>query len=401
MAATISAWNDALKRVYVEDKLVSQLYQENPFLDKLQKQTRYSPGETARVVIHTQRAGGFTVLPDGGGNLNTAGNQGIAKAEFDYTHQHMPIAIQGDLIDTASSNAQTVADAVKAHVDGALNDLRKQITRQLFGNGDALIVACESSASNDVDLANTAGLQVLKRGWLHPGLAVDVGTTAAEDDIVNGSLITAVDRTNAQFTVAAGNITTEDGSDYVSVKDARDGTSSYEANGLRNIVSASATLGGLTVAAQDEWAAANVSTTSQALTISLVLQQIQEVNQRGGNPDFLLTSLKQQRKLYEQLQQQVRFGSDSAVSAGAQSSVSWNGLSIHAHPDCWDEDLYIGEMKHLFPVASAKPYWQNKVTGGDILSWSQGTDSYVAKLTYRWNLGCSRRNVFARLGGLS
>ena len=72
MAATLTAWNDALKRVYTSDSLVEQLYQENPFLDKIEKQTRYTPGETARVVLHTQRGGGFTVLPDGGGSLNTA-----------------------------------------------------------------------------------------------------------------------------------------------------------------------------------------------------------------------------------------------------------------------------------------------------------------------------------------
>ena len=399
MAATLSAWNDALKRVYTSDSLVEQLYQENPFLDKIQKQTRYAPGETARVVIHTQRAGGFTVLPDGGGTLNTAGNQGIAKAEFDYTHQHMPIAIQGDVIDSASSNAQTVADVEEAHVSGALNDLRKQLTRQLFGNGDALIVVCRTSDSNDVDLNTTAGAQVLKRGWLHVGAQVDVGTTANEVSDVDGDTITAVDRTNVAFTVAGGAETGDSTSDYVSIKNSRSGTTSYEANGLRNIVSASVTLGGLTVAAQDEWAAANVDTTSQALTISLILQQEQEINQRGGNPDFILTSLKQKRKLYEQLQQQVRFDGDK-VAAGS-NMPKWNGMELHSHPDCWDEDLYVGTFKHLFPIATAKPAWQNSVTGGEILTWAQGTDSYVAKLTYRFNLATDRRNVFARLGGLT
>lgn len=399
MAATLTAWNDALKRVYTSDSLVEQLYQENPFLDKIQKQTRYTPGETARVVIHTQRGGGFTVLPDGGGTLNTAGNQGIAKADYDMTHQHQPIALQGDVIDSASNNAQTVADVLPAHVDGALNDLRKQLSRQLFSNGDALIVVCRTSDSNNVDLNTTTGAQVLKRGWLHVGAQVDVGTTANEVSDVDGDTITAIDRTNVAFTVAGGNETGESTSDYVSMKNSRSGTTSYEANGLRNIVSASATLGGLTVAAEDQWAAANVDTTSQALTISLILQQIQEIAQRGGKPDFILTGLKQQRKLYEQLQQQVRFSGDSGIQAGA--TPSWNGLEIHAHPDCWDEDLYVGTFKHLFPVATAKPQWQNSVTGGNILTWAQGTDSYVAKLTYRFNLATDRRNAFARLGGLT
>lgn len=398
MAATISAWNDALKRVYSSDSIVEQLYQENPFLDKLEKQTKYSPGETVRTVVHTQRAGGFTVLPDGGGTLNTAGNQGIAKAEWDYTHQHMPIAIQGDLIDSSDNNAKTVGEALPAHVDGALNDLRKQITRQLFGNGDGLIVACRTSDSNNVDLNATAGAQVLKRGWIHVGSRIDVGTTSDPVTDVDNDVVTVVDRANVAVTVSAGSEASEATTDYVSNANSRAGSTSYEANGLRNIVSASATLGGLTVAAQDEWAAANVDTTAQALTISLVLQQIQEVEQRGSTPDFLLTGLKQRRKLFEQLQQQVRF---EPKSTSVKDVVSWDGLELHAHPDCWDEDLYVGKMEHLFPVAASKPYWPNKHTGGDILSWQQGSDAYVSKLTYRWNLGCDRRNAFARLGGLT
>lgn len=48
-----------------------------------------------------------------------------------------------------------------------------------------------------------------------------------------------------------------------------------------------------------------------------------------------------------------------------------------------------------------KPYWQNKHTGGEILSWIQGTDSYGAKLTYRANLATNDRQAFYRFSGLS
>lgn len=400
MAATLTAFNDALKRIYTQDRLESQIYQENPFLDRLSKGARYEIGEVARVPIHVSRNGGFTVLPAGGGTLNTAGNQGISKAEYNYTHQHVQISIQGDVLDQATGNAKTVADVLETEVSGALNDLRKQITRQLFGDGSGKIVACATSSTNGVDLNATSGPQAIERGWLYPGLYVDVGTTADEVAKVDGAKITAVDQAAPSITVDSGNVTTEGTTHYVSVKNARSGATSYEANGLRNLVSTSAVFGGIDPATQDVWKAANVDTSTTTLSLEAMLTQEQKINQRGGSADFVLTGLKQSRKFYQLLQQQVRFGSDTSLTAGNQDVPKWNGLEIHRHPDCWDEDMYFGKFSHLFVLATSKPSWQNSVTGGNILDWIQGTDSYGAKLTYRFNLGTNRRNAFARLGAL-
>jgi hypothetical protein len=166
-------------------------------------------------------------------------------------------------------------------------------------------------------------------------------------------------------------------------------------------VSTSASLGGLS-AASPYWAAANVDTTAQPLTLSLILQQDQAIKQRSGQAgDIVLTGLKQERKFYEQLQQQVRFSSDSSIDAGGVTKPTWHGMQVLAHPDCPNEDLYVGQKQHLFIVASRKPFWQNQHTGGEILSWVQGTAAYGAKLGYHFNLASDKRNAWARLGGLS
>src|SRR5512139_997037 len=119
MAATLTAYNDALKRIWTQEKLEEQIYQDTPLLDKIQKITRHKVGEVARVPLHVSRNGGYTALPSGGGTLNTAGNQGISKAEYNYTHHHQQIAIQGDAIDGTSSNALSVAEVIDTEVKGA------------------------------------------------------------------------------------------------------------------------------------------------------------------------------------------------------------------------------------------------------------------------------------------
>lgn len=403
MAATLSSLNIALQRVWTQQTLEDQLYSETPFLDRVKKKSTYTVGETARVPLHVSRNGGYTALPDAGGTLNTAGNQGLAKAEYNYTNHNQQIAIQGSALDGTDGKSNSIVQAADLEVKGALTDMNRALTRQLFMNGDALIAQCATSSTNDVDLNATDGAHALSRGWVYVGMPVDVGTTANEVAIVDNSLITAVTASTATppaFTVAAGNQAGEGTTHFVSHANSRAGATSYEMNGLRNIVSPTATLGGLTVAAQPSWAAQG-STTSQALTVSLLLQAQQAVRQASGSaPNFILTGLKQQRKLYELLQQQIRYSSDK-IDVGGDQKPSFNGMEIVADPDCQDADLYIGQFDHLFMVAIDKPYWQNKITGGDILSWVQGQDAYGAKLTYRANLATNRRNILYRFSGLT
>lgn len=402
MGATLSTINGALKQVWTQDTLEEQIYQKNPFLDTLEKTDRYNVGASAVTPIHVQRNGGYSALPAGGGTINTAGNQGVAQATWQYTHHHQPINIQGSAIDGSASNAQSVANVVDLEVTGALNDIRKQLTRQAFENGDALITPCGvTTASNVVVLSTTDGYDALLRRWLFVGSQVDIGTAANATSLVNGETVTAVSKVAATPTITVTTPITTTSANFVSVKGNRSGTTSYEMNGLRNIVSQTADLGNLTVAAQPEWQAAEVTTTAQTLTLTLMLNKQQAVQQQTGDtPDSILTSLKQQQAFYSLLQSQTRFPTDK-LGAGNVAGVEWNGMTFWAHPDCFSGDMYFLSKAHLFICATDKPYWQNKITGGDILSWIQNTDSYGAKLSYRMNLCTNRRNAHARLGGLS
>lgn len=401
MAATLSSLNVALQRVWTQKTLEDQLYQETPFLDKLKKTDRYTVGETARVPLHVSRNGGYTALPDGGGTLNAAGNQGLAKAEFNYTNHHQPVAVQGDAIDGTKGDSNSIVEAADLEIKGSLTDMNRQLTRQLFGNGDALIAACRTSSSNNVDLNVTTGAEAIERGWLFINQRVDVGTATEEAVKVDNSTITAIDEANQAVTVASGNVTGEGTTYFISQANSRSGETSYEMNGLRNIFSESATLGKLAPATEPTWKA-TVNSTSQPLTLSALMVGRQKIRQkRGKAPNFLLTGLKQERKFYEALQQQVHFTGDSSVAAGSSEKATFAGLEVVADPDCPDSDLYLGHWDHLFMVAIDKPYFQNKVTGGNILVWNQNTDEYVSKLTYRANIGTNRRNDGYRFSALT
>ena len=395
MAATLTSMDAALKETWTQDRLEEQLYQGNPFLEDIEKTDKYTVGAQAVTPIHVSRNAGYTALPAAGGTLNVAGEQGLAQAAWQYTHHHMQVKIQGSAIDGTKDDAVSVARVVDIETTGALNDLRRQLTRQSVTNGDALISGVRTKGSNAViDLNIVDGTNAIERGWLHVGQLIDVGTTANEVTLLDGVAITAVSAAaTAQITTGTA-IATTAGTHFVSMKNSRSGTTSYEMNGLKNIAGdASSTLGGITVAAQPSWAP-TVDSTTTSLTLPALYNRQRAVQQAiGSTPDYVLTGLLQAQRMYELVQMQVRFAGDSNLGAGNVGAFKFAGMSINAHPDVKNEELYMLTKKHLFIVTSGKPFWQNSVTGGKALDWIQGEDSYGGKISYRLNLATNRRNA--------
>jgi hypothetical protein len=394
MAATESSLEAALDVIWTRRRFVEQLFEENRFLDKLKKTDKYTQGKEAKVPLHVSRNGGFTSLPSGGGNLNEAGNQGYNEANFKLTHHHQQAALQGDILDISADKAGSIVSAADEEITRALSDMERQFTRMSYGDGTGRIAQCRTSNTNNVDLNTTSGRIAIERGWIYEGQQVDVGTKTEEATIVNGGVVTAVDDVNYAFTSSTGNVTGEGTTHYVSNKNGRSGETSFEMNGIQNAISETASFGGLSPSLERQWKA-TVNSTTTTLTISSLLTAQRRIRQRRGkSPTFFLTGLLQQQKFYELLEQQVHFGSDKGLTAGADDSTTWNGMEIFADPDCPDELLSMGHWEHLFMLEtpSGGPYWQNKHTGGEKLAWIQGTDSYGGKLTYRANLGADRRN---------
>ena len=403
MGATLATIDAALKETWTTDRIVSQLYDDNPFLDELQKTKRYKVGAQAVTPIVTNRNGGYTAHPAAGSSaLNAAGNVGLAQAVWNYTYHAQQIQLERAAVDGTEGREIAVANVVDVEVEGAVSELRKQITRQVVGGaGDALIAQCTTGgASTTVNLLSTGfGPDALSRGWLHPGLTVDIGTTASEAALAADTVISGVSTVNNTITIGASVTTTS--SHYVSIANARAGTTSYEMNGLRNLVSASADFGGITVASNPSWAS-TVDSTTTALTLDSLYTARRAVRQTtGGAPDYVLTSLKQEENFYKLLQMQVRFNSDEALGAGKVESAKFAGMRLNAHPDVPDRLAFLLSMKHLFILENDKPGWTDRYTGGGRLEWKQGTTAIVGALFYDCQLGTDRRNAHTALTALT
>lgn len=402
-SANLAAYNAGLKQTWTEDTLYEQLYQGDDLLSEIEKTRRFQVGKQAVTPVHVSRNGGYTAAPAGGATLNTAGNQGSTQATWNYTHHHHQIAIEGELIDGTVSDVQSVVNALDTEVEGGMSDMRRQLQRQIATDGTGVIAVCgTTSTSNTVVLDAVTGKQAIERGWLFVGAQVDIGTAAAPTTVASGRNVTAVDEVNYTITIDGATVSTTATTHQVSYKGSRGAGTVNESNGLGNIVG-TADLGTIAVATYPVWKS-TVDSTTTTLSLAKIYELRRKAWQKVGKdkgPDWMLYGYKQEENLYKLLQAQTRFAGDASLDTGNVSAASVKGLRQEAMLDVRDSDLFMIRKDDLFIVATDKPYWQNKVTGGEILAWVQGTDSYGAKITYRMNLVTRRRNNSAKFSALT
>jgi hypothetical protein len=372
-----------MKEVWTDDHLVSQLYESTPFLDMVEKTEKYNVGEYAVVPITEYRSGGVTVTDtSGSAALNPAGNVGVRQATYSLVFDYNQVKIEHAAIVSTGGKPQAVAEVINTETESAVAETRKQVSRQIWGDQSGLIAKCgTTTTSATIVLDVTEGYQALVRDWLHPTMTVDIGTTADPVAVASGRTITAVTESESAPTIViSGATVSTTSSHYVTLSGSRSGSTSKESNGLRNIISSSAALGGL--AAGGKWTSGAQADTT---TTSLTLGALNGLNRRirmhtGGLRD-----------------NKSAFSSDKAIDAGGWEYVGYNGMEIYSEPDIRDTDVFFVNMEDLLLVTGSgsgfgKAGWMNNPGGGADLGWAQGTTAFTDGYYYTGQLGARRRN---------
>jgi hypothetical protein len=417
MAQTVSNLTDVLKEAWTQDRLAKQFYDDNPFLARIEQVEASQIGEKAIVPIHHGRSGGYTSTDSAGGSLNAADEQKVEAAEYTLVYHWFQVQIEAAAIGQAAGGDSSVVVAKDLEMKGAIADTRKQCMRQIATASNGILAACDTGGASTtvellVDSSTAYGYQALVRGWLYPGLTVDVGATNDTDSLATGSAITAVkeDASDPDITIA-DSITTVSGTHFVYIANPNSATAANtELNGLRSMVgSTTDALGGLDpdTAGLEFWKSPKVDTTTTVLTLDLLLDLQRSVRQKTGKfHTYNLTSLKQEQRFYSLLQSQVRF-SDDVVKAGQVGSAVWNGMEIQAMPDILDQDWYcltIEDLVRVVPKGITKPTWATDLageTGPNGLQWASGTTAFKNAVVLPFQVGMRRRNSHAAAIGLT
>ena len=408
---TVANLTDLLKEVWTQDRLEKQFYDQVRFADKVEKTNKYTIGREALVPLETSLPGGTSTLLAAGGTLNAADDLHVDRADYDISYLYQQVSLQVAALNQADSvGARSTVDAVDQSVKSNVLGLRKEFNRQSVSNGDALIAKCLAGAANTTVLLDPAlkGAHAIRQGWIRPGHVVDIGTTANEVAVGDAVTVVSVTESDSAPAFVASASVTETANDYVSIANARAGTTSNETNGLRTIAGSTTTaVGGLDpdTAGEEFWKPAHVDTATTAVSLDLLLTLQRKAYQKtGAFPSYFTTSPKQAAELYAQFQNQVRFASDT-TKAGNAHGFEWNGLGVNPDPDIPDEELYMLNIEDFLIVTGgkfSKPTWMSDIEGsGGRLRWTQGNTTFVDALVYPLQIAIKRRNSHASAIGLT
>lgn len=404
MAQTVANFADVMKDTWTADRLERQYYADVPWLDRIERTPRYTIGNEARVPVDKGLTGSETILAAAGGTLNPADEAKVDRAVFTLSYFWSQIDLQAAVLNQGDGGDHSVADAMELEVNGALTAIRRSAQRVALSNGDALIAECTTTTgSATVNLLSTGyGVHAVEMGWLRTGQTVDIGTAANEVSVAADRTINSVQEstTDPEIRISGATVTTATG-DFVSISNARAGTTSNEYAGLRSIVgSTTSAVGGLDpdTAGEEFWKPASVATDTAVSLDNLLLLQRRVFSKSGKFMTFVLTSPKQLAAIYSMLQSQVRFTGDRQLGAGGVESVRWNNMEINAWPDVPDREIYFLTLEDFLIVTGqwTGPMWTSQIEGnGKGLRWVQGATGFVEGLTYPHSLAIRRRNTHA------
>jgi hypothetical protein len=138
--AMISTLSAILKEYYLPP-VVEQLNNEVLLLQRLESRDQEIVGTAAFVPVHTGRSGGigargeYVQLPE-------PGNQAYTRAQFDLKYLYGVVRVSGPSMAKTASEAGAFLQALRSELDGIRNDLKKDVARQVYGNGDGVVGPC-------------------------------------------------------------------------------------------------------------------------------------------------------------------------------------------------------------------------------------------------------------------
>lgn len=391
--ASLTTVSALLKDLYIPPT-VEQLNNEVLIVQRVESSSKeLIPGNKARISLHKTRSGGIGDRIEDE-DLPTAGNQGYAYAEFDIKYKYGRFRVTGPSMVRTSSDAQAFLSTLRGELDGLKNDLRRDMARQCYADGSAKIAQCgTTSSSTTVQLNTTSGAEAIRKGHLHVGMNIDIGTAADPTTIASARSITSVSLTNSTVVISGAAVTTSS-SHYVfragNSGNTTNGVSVREIDGLQKLVASAAnTVGGIdaSAAGNDYWD--NLRATSVGtITIDKILGYLNEIDAEGGDPTLWITTPGVQRQVFNQLQAQVRYTNSDRLSGGFKS-LDVSGYPLVADKDCPNGTMFLLTEKHLKLFSDQD--WHFLEEDGKVLKWVDSRDAWQGVMARYMNLGIDRR----------
>ncbi len=443
--AILSNYSEVLKTFYLP-AIQQQLNEDTILADLIDTNEEDVSGKNATIECHYGRSTGTGARLDGGG-LPESSYQKFKTATIPMRYNYGRVAFSGPTIAATRTEKGAYARVIDTEITGIVNDLQKEINRQLWGCGYGMLGHSVAADSTAIELAKSyrgntwgdgfgttfGGKYFKENGSGNVVIAANFSSSTSTDITIDTTNIAATAVTVGTTTDTLANTTpgqnTAEG-DYlcrpgairtwVGASTTTAGYSRIEMMGLRGIVTDEdldwipmydATNGsndsvklatadglqGLAVGSYTWWKAQVDSTTTRygaqrALTFELmqkVFDSVEEVAGKDYGPNLILTS-RAERREYLNLCQTDRRSVNTMTLDGGWSALEYNGIPLTVDNDAIDGEMYFLTTRDLAIYRMSDYAWMEK--DGSVLHRVIGYDAYEAVLFRYAEFGTKRRN---------
>ncbi len=378
--ADLTTIDAILKDVYV-GTINEQLNNEVVLLRLFEKKPAPFSGRKVVLALHVARNSGVGARGENG-TLPTATNQVYIDAVVNTAYNYGQYRLTGQSIAMSKTSEGAFARAMREEATRLVNDFRKNVNRQFYGDGSGTIATLTNSPASSASITFDASKYVF------PGQVVDVIHAGAPVSGGTGLTISSVTKAGAPYgpnvtnaAVLSGAITATAG-DTVVIS----GSYNQEVIGLKSaIIDNTSSYLSVSPSSYPAWESVLVGDSS--------LSNINETTLQFGadscedltsmRPETFITTRGVRRAMFRYLQSLRRFGpfSQGQNQELAGDEFEFDGQKVIVDTDCTLNTLFGLHTPSWGVYQTEQPNWQDD--DGTVVHRSlDGTDSVYAN--FRW-----------------
>ena len=416
MASTSTTTLDAALKEYYLPPAREQLNNENMMLAQIERTSRHVEGRRAVLSLHTSRNTGIGAR-DEGDALPTAGSQGYAEERVSLTHNYLRIKVSGQAMKATVSDAGSFVRALSSEMTQGVNDLRRDINRQIFNDGNSAVAQCASVSTATVTLATDTTPEQMNQITI--GAQFDIGTVTSHDAKGSELTVSSVDKAAKTVTFSSNPTSSISGSHFLyrvhakrdadgSAADAADNAGTKELIGLQKIIGAAGTsLHNIDSSTHLTWHSTinSNSGTNRAATDTLFEKVIDDIDTEAGkSPNLCVTTKGVRRNYAAQLKSMKRFndGASLTLKGGFKALTIDCGdvsLPLVADRDCPINKAFLINTNHITQHEMSDWEWADY--DGAVLRNTSGYDQWEAFMFKYHQLCTDQRNTHGLISDLS
>lgn len=435
MPATLTTVNNILKEYYL-GPVQEQLNNEVLLVQRLEARSEDLVGKAAFVPLHTGRSSGIGAIAESA-LLPTAGNQSYDRAEYDLKYLYGRVQVTGPSMAKTKNDAGSFLQILRSELDGIRNDLKKDLARQVYGAGDAVLATATAQTwTTGAVTTNTLTLadwQPLRKGQIYVGQSVDLysyssgAPTLLTTATVSAVAIAAAATSTVTLTFSSTTPTSAWATGSLTRAGALGASGSYqnryalgarsmEVDGLQRLITGAAptsstagnsgyqTVGKIDSYANPYWDNNRVAV-SGALSLQAVQQAFNTSRTAGGNPSLMITSLGVMREFYRLLTFVNTTTPVFNVNEGTMDfkagfqTISYNGVPVVGDIDAPYSTLYMIDESTMKVFSDQD--WHFLDADGQTLRQVPNYDAFEAVMARYMNLGMTNRAKNIVLTGIT